>query len=214
MDGTCRCRRRPGQGAGAPSLQDRQDRRPGPGRTRPAQSGARDLAAHPGGPRRSGTSALAPPPGPSPGRPQEPHPRHPHRLRASLPRLRPLWRRRPPAPRGNGHPEPWRSDVTAGLQLIDQLAEQIGACEAELRRAGGGDPVILLLKTVPGIGDVLAFTIVAEIGVIRRFRSPKQLCGYTDRTTLPSDLILPRGGDREMSSSSNRHGSRVMPTQS
>ena len=36
-----------------------------------------------------------------------------------------------------------------------------------------------LLLTVPGIGWVLAFTIAAEIGDIRRFASAKKLCGYT-----------------------------------
>ena len=76
-------------------------------------------------------------------------------------------------------PEPWRSDVTAALQLIDQLDEQIDACEATLRSTGAADPVVPLLKTIPGVGDVLGFTIAAEIGDIHRFRSPKQLCGYS-----------------------------------
>jgi transposase len=76
-------------------------------------------------------------------------------------------------------PQPWRSDVTAALQLVDQLDEQISACEVILRSAGAPDPVVRLLKTIPGVGDVLGFTIASEIGDIRRFRSPKQLCGYT-----------------------------------
>ena len=36
-----------------------------------------------------------------------------------------------------------------------------------------------LLRTVPGIGWVLAYTIAAEIGDISRFPSPTKLAGYT-----------------------------------
>lgn len=35
------------------------------------------------------------------------------------------------------------------------------------------------LKTVPGIGWVLGYTIAAEIGDISRFASPSKLVGYT-----------------------------------
>ena len=35
-----------------------------------------------------------------------------------------------------------------------------------------------LLKSIPGIGDTLSATIMAEIGDIKRFKSPKQLQAY------------------------------------
>jgi transposase len=75
--------------------------------------------------------------------------------------------------------EPWAGDVHAALRLIDELGREIDACEAELRRVGAEHAYVPLLKTVPGIGDILAFTIAAEIGDITRFASPKKLCGYT-----------------------------------
>ncbi len=71
--------------------------------------------------------------------------------------------------------------MTSGLlfELIDELERDIDACEAELRRIGTDHPYVPLLKTVPGIGDILAYTIAAELGDLTRFASPKKLCGYT-----------------------------------
>jgi transposase len=76
-------------------------------------------------------------------------------------------------------PEPWAGGVRAALRLIDELGRDIDACEAELRRIGTDHAYVPLLKTVPGIGDILAYTIAAELGDITRFAGPKKLCGYT-----------------------------------
>jgi transposase len=76
-------------------------------------------------------------------------------------------------------PQPWAGTVTASLQLIDELDEQITGCESELRQLGADHRYIPLLLTVPGIGWVLAYTIAAEIGDIDRFATPRRLAGYT-----------------------------------
>src|SRR5919107_1180287 len=76
-------------------------------------------------------------------------------------------------------PEPWAADVAAALRLIDDLDEQIADCEAALRRLGADHPYVPLLRTVPGIGAVLGYTIAAEIGDITRFPTAKKLVGYT-----------------------------------
>src|SRR5918996_3018987 len=76
-------------------------------------------------------------------------------------------------------PEPWAGTLKASLRLIDELESEIAACEAELRRLGADHTYVPLLLTVPGIAWVLAYTIAAEIGDIRRFSSAKKLCGYT-----------------------------------
>jgi transposase len=76
-------------------------------------------------------------------------------------------------------PEPWAADVAAALRLIDDLDDQIADCEAALRTLGADHPYVPLLRTVPGIGAVLGYTIAAEIGDITRFDSPKKLVGYT-----------------------------------
>lgn len=76
-------------------------------------------------------------------------------------------------------PEPWVGTVQASLRLIDELDQEITACEAELRRLGADHAYVPLLLTVPGIGWVLAYTIAAEIGDIARFGSATKLSGYT-----------------------------------
>jgi transposase len=78
-----------------------------------------------------------------------------------------------------GLPEPWASSVDASLHLIDELDQEIDACEHELRTLGADHRYVPLLLTVPGIGWVLAYTIAAEIGDIERFASPRKLAGYT-----------------------------------
>ena len=78
-----------------------------------------------------------------------------------------------------GLPEPWAGTTAAAVALIDELDQQVDACEHELRRLGADHPYVPLLMTTPGIGWVLGYTIAAEIGDIARFASPKKLCGYT-----------------------------------
>jgi transposase len=65
-------------------------------------------------------------------------------------------------------PQPWRATVDASLALIGDLDGQIDAINKDLRCSGADHPYVPLLLTVPGIGWVLAFTIAAEIGDIRR----------------------------------------------
>jgi transposase len=76
-------------------------------------------------------------------------------------------------------PEPWRGNVTAALELIDDLERQIDQVNRRLRDGHADHPYIPLLLSAPGIGWVLAFTIAAEIGEIERFASPEKLTGYT-----------------------------------
>ena len=76
-------------------------------------------------------------------------------------------------------PEPWRGNVSASLELIDDLECQISEVNRRLRDGHADHPYVPLLLSVPGIGWVLAFTIAAEIGDIERFSSPEKLTGYT-----------------------------------
>jgi transposase len=76
-------------------------------------------------------------------------------------------------------PEPWRSNVTASVELIDDLERQIAEINRRLKESHADHPYIPLLMSVPGIRWVLAFTIAGEIGEIERFSSPQKLAGYT-----------------------------------
>jgi transposase len=76
-------------------------------------------------------------------------------------------------------PEPWRANLTAALELIDDLDRQIAEVNRRLKAGHADHPYIPLLMSAPGIGWVLAFTIAAEVGQIERFASPEKLTGYT-----------------------------------
>jgi transposase len=76
-------------------------------------------------------------------------------------------------------PEPWASDVTASLRLIDILDGEIDGCERELRRLGATHRYLPRLMSAPGIAWVLGYTIAAEIGDITRFPTSTKLVGYT-----------------------------------
>jgi transposase len=76
-------------------------------------------------------------------------------------------------------PEPWATTLARSLRYVDELDRDIAGCEAELRALGADHPDIGLLRTVPGIGWVLGYTIASEIGDIGRFASPRKLAGYT-----------------------------------
>jgi transposase len=98
-------------------------------------------------------------------------------------------------------PEPWRSNVSASVWLIDELERQIDEINRRLRAERADHPYVPLLLSVPGIGWVLAFTIAAEIGEISRFPSPEKLIGYTG--------LCPRvvqSGDSDRRGPLSKHG--------
>ena len=76
-------------------------------------------------------------------------------------------------------PDPWRRNVDASLELIDDLELQIAQLTVEMRRQGADHRYIPLLVTAPGFGWINAFTVASEIGDITRFASPTKLCGST-----------------------------------
>ena len=78
-----------------------------------------------------------------------------------------------------GLPEVWRRSVGECLALIDFLDARIEPLDRELRPFAKGDPRAVLLDTIPGVAELLAYTIAAEIGDIARFPSPTKLAGYT-----------------------------------
>ncbi len=102
-------------------------------------------------------------------------------------------------------PEPWRGNVTASVELIDDLERQIDAVNRKLREGHADHPYIPLLMSVPGIRWVLAFTIAAEIGEIERFSSPHKLTGYTG--------LCPRvnqSGESDRRGPLTKHGPRYL----
>lgn len=97
----------------------------------------------------------------------------------------------PPAKTGQANPVELplsaRATIKQTLQLLDHVRRQIAQVTRELRRQVRRSPVGERLRTIPGIGWVLSYTVLAEIGDITRFRSAKQLSSYS--------LLAPRTWD-------------------
>jgi len=72
--------------------------------------------------------------------------------------------------------------LTQQLRLLDYLSLQISELEDRIRSQIALTPAMQLLKTIPGIGDMLAIVIERELGSITRFPSPQQFSSYSGTT--------------------------------
>jgi transposase len=78
----------------------------------------------------------------------------------------------------HGMPAVWIQSIRVLLDVVDDLEGQLEAIDRELRPIARSDKRVRLLVTIPGIGELLALTIAAEIGEIARFHSARKLIGY------------------------------------
>ncbi len=76
-------------------------------------------------------------------------------------------------------PEATRQSVEQLLRVHDFLVEELAKAEAHLRAVDGQFPQLARLRTIPGIGAILAPVIWSEIGRLERFRSARALVNYT-----------------------------------
>lgn len=82
--------------------------------------------------------------------------------------------------------EAWRA-LQGQVMLLDHCRGQLAGITRTLRRQLEQTPLTQRLKTIPGVGVVLAHVLVAEIGDIQRFRQQKTLASYA--------LLAPRAND-------------------
>ena len=64
------------------------------------------------------------------------------------------------------------------LELLAALGQEIRATEKWLHEASQGDRRVELLRTIPGLGELLAAVVALEIDRIERFESPAKLAAY------------------------------------
>lgn len=64
------------------------------------------------------------------------------------------------------------------LDLLGETQSKIKAAESRIRADCKQDEICRLLRSIPGVGDILAVTIRYEIDDISRFISPSKLCSY------------------------------------
>jgi transposase len=73
------------------------------------------------------------------------------------------------------------------LKLLDHLRQQLADVARILHKQLLRTPLTMRLKTIPGIGLILAHVLAAEIGKIERFKNHKSLASYS--------LLAPRADD-------------------
>jgi len=74
---------------------------------------------------------------------------------------------------------PYDLELSALLSLLDAITAQIARVMRPLKKTLREDPRSRHLLSVPGIGDVLGYLILHEIGDVRRFRSAKRFSSYS-----------------------------------
>lgn len=84
-------------------------------------------------------------------------------------------------------PDSGRATLKGYLQLLDQVRRQMARVTREFRKQLVRKSAGRRLMTLPGVGPILAYTIMAEIGRIERFRNAKHLASYS--------LLVPRADD-------------------
>jgi transposase len=83
--------------------------------------------------------------------------------------------------------ESTRVTLAGHLKLLEQTRRQIAQATQLFRKELVRNPVGEILRTIPGIGVVLAYTILAEVGRFDRFPSSKQLCSYACLVPIADD---------------------------
>jgi transposase len=94
-------------------------------------------------------------------------------------------------------------------EVIDALQPYIAAAGERISERVSADPelaaTVSLLETMPGVGEVTAAAIVAEVGRFDRFPSPKQLVSYAGLNP-----IVRASGEKRGTFQLSKHGSRVL----
>ena len=77
--------------------------------------------------------------------------------------------------------------------------------EVELRELAKTDPRVALLRTIPGVGDLLGLTIATEIGDVSRFATPRKRIAYAGLAPK-----VDQSGDRSRTGALSKAGSRTL----
>ncbi|MDO8575384.1 MAG: IS110 family transposase [bacterium] len=74
--------------------------------------------------------------------------------------------------------EHFRLSIQKYISVINHLSLEIKEMEKTIQAKVMETKEMKILKSIPGIGNILSATIMAEIGEIKRFKDPKQLQSY------------------------------------
>jgi transposase len=76
-------------------------------------------------------------------------------------------------------PPETRQSAKEQLKLLDQVSSQIEEIEKHIREVVKLTPLMQIVKSLPGVGDILAIVIALEIGDVERFNSAEDLASYS-----------------------------------
>ena len=81
------------------------------------------------------------------------------------------------------------------LAMLDHLTDRIDALEKNIFLNEKQDHVVNILRSMPSVGRLIALIILAEVGDISRFHSPKALCSWAGLTPRVhnSDAVVQHG---------------------
>jgi transposase len=88
-----------------------------------------------------------------------------------------------------------RQVIEDHLAMIDHLTERIHSLEKNISLNERQEHIVNLLKSMPGVGKLIAMILLAEIGDISRFHSPKALCSWAGLAPKvhSSDAVVQHG---------------------
>jgi transposase len=75
-------------------------------------------------------------------------------------------------------PEDERQAIERHMREIDRLGEDLKVIQSDLAQHALGDLRVARLMTIPGLDIIVTMAVLAAIGDIRRFASPRQLVSY------------------------------------
>jgi transposase len=104
-----------------------------------------------------------------------------------------------------GVPEVWRRSIAEAIAVIDLLDARITPLDQELAPLARADQRVVLLDTIPGVGELLGLTLASEIGDVCRFGSPRKLIGYAGLAPK-----INQSGDRSRTGALSKAGSRTL----
>ena len=83
-------------------------------------------------------------------------------------------------------PEPLPTSVPTLLEVmfeqLDRLTDLIAGCEAKMRAITATDPDALRYQTVPGVGPITAFALLAFVGDLSQFKNGREFAAWVGLT--------------------------------
>jgi len=91
------------------------------------------------------------------------------------------------------------------LDMMELVQSKTAKVDEDIEKICQDDEDVQRLKTIPGIGDVVATSFVAEIGDINRFSSSERLASYAGLAP-----IVRQSGEKEWTGPISKHGNATL----